>query len=108
MNNYEQVERTYRQTRADALRAKVTVPYCWLMNARAFAAVVATHPMMRERAKMLTGRYLLIDRKRVPVVLDEATTDAYYLPVKQVNSAQLRQYRTPTTDAQLVEALAGA
>jgi hypothetical protein len=108
MNNFAQVERTYRQTRADALRAKVTVPYCWLMNARAFAAVVATHPAQRERAKMLSGRYLLIDRKRVPVVLDEATTDAYYLPVKQINSEQLRQHRTPTTDAQLAEALAGA
>jgi hypothetical protein len=108
MNNFAQVERTYRQTRADAFRAKVTVPYCWLMNARAFAAAVATHPMMRERERMIAERYLLIDRKRVPVVLDEATTDAYYLPVKQINSAQLRQYRTPTTDAQLADALAGA
>lgn len=106
MSNFDQVTKTYRETRSGALRSGVTLPYAWLMNARAFAGIVASHPIAAERARMMAGRYLLIDRKRVPVVLDEATTDVYYLPMKQINSKQLRQYRTPPSEAQVREAAA--
>jgi hypothetical protein len=102
MNTYAQICDTYRTTKAQALAARVTVPYAWLMNAHVFASLVGQHPRERERAKMLSGRYLLIGRQRVPGVLDEATRDVYYLPIKQINSAQLRQHRTPPTEAQVM------
>lgn len=101
--SYAQIAKTYRDTKANAFKAGVTVPYCWLMNSRAFAGIVAKHPAERERARMLKGRYLLIDRKRVAVVLDEATSDVYFLPIKQINSKQLRQYRIPPTSERMKE-----
>ena len=104
MSNFDLATKVYRDTRAGAHKAGITLPYAWLMNSRAFAGIVASHPDPQQREKMIQGRYLLIDRKQVPVVLDEATTDVYFLPVKQINSRQLRQYRTPSTPAQLSEA----
>lgn len=94
-NTYAELAKTYHETRKYALAAGVTLPYAWLMNSRVFAALIEKHPNAKARRRMAKERVLIIGSKASPVVLDEGARDVYYLPIKQINSEQLRRHRTP-------------